>query len=121
MQSHPVQSHPTLPPLHPRCLPILRRLANPSHAEESQDSQMVARLLHRLLQTFEQHTGEDFEGEQARRGSWVERAGSAVQQGAARCLLRSRRAAPWGMGAAAGVPTCGPALTTSPPRFLRFV
>ena len=26
---------------------------------------MVARLLHRLLQSYEQHTGEDFEGEQA--------------------------------------------------------
>lgn len=32
---------------------------------------MVARLLHRLLQTYEQHTGEDFEGEQASVGGWV--------------------------------------------------
>ncbi len=47
------------------CHPSLCRLSNPSHAQESADSQMVARLLHRLLQNYEQHTGEDFSGEQA--------------------------------------------------------
>lgn len=64
-------------------------LSNPSHAEESADSQMVARLLHRLLQSYEQHTGEDFEGEQHQFDQLYELAKAALGSSLTKRTLKS--------------------------------
>lgn len=70
------------------------RLANPSHAEESHDSQMVARLLHRLLQAYERSTGEDFEGQDEQQydklhGIATRVLGSSLSKDVLKSLVRS--------------------------------
>jgi hypothetical protein len=35
----------------------LRRLTNPTNPEERDDTKLVGALVHRLLQSFEKHTG----------------------------------------------------------------
>lgn len=40
------------------------RLSNPAGGEEAHDSQMVARIVQRLLATYRKQAGEEFEGEE---------------------------------------------------------